>query len=488
MPASDLLHPPAPTTTAAPQATADQADGLPPVQRRKAVVVILLGLVLVVLDGSIVTLALPKIARAFDVPAASAVWVVTGYQLAVLGLLLPMASLGERLGYRRVYLWGMGLFACAALLCALAPALWLLVLCRAAQGVAGAAVMGVNAALVRQVYPSALLGRGIALNAMTVAMAAVAGPALASLVLSLLSWHWLFALGVPLALAVVLLGRRHLPVGQCSGRTPFSALDWLLNILAFGLLFWAVDALAAHGLSHWLAHGHWGWHGRLGAAVLGLSLLLWIWHVRRQRRLPEPLLPLDLLRIPVFALSMCASVMAFAAQMLSFIALPFLSLSILHHAPWQTGLLVSMWPLAIALVAPWAGRSIGRFPGAVLGALGMLVLAAGLLLLALLPLHAPLWALGCAAWLCGAGFGLFQSPNNHIILTAGPRTRSGAAGGMLGTARLTGQSLGAALAAGVFTLWPPPHYLGGPQTAFALAAGCALLAALASVLRRSRFS
>ncbi|RMW99948.1 MFS transporter [Allofranklinella schreckenbergeri] len=465
----------------APASRAHYGDGLPPGPRRRSVFVILLGLTLVVLDSSIVTLALPRIARTFETSASAAVWLVTGYQLAVLGLILPMASLGERLDYRRVYLWGMAVFAAASLLCTLAQNLWQLVACRVLVGAAGAAIMGVSPAIVRLTYPAALLGRGFALNATTVAIAAVTGPTLAALILSALDWPWLFALSAPLAALTLWQGRRHLPSRPPpTTPPPLAALDWLLNIATFALLFWGLDRLVAHGLGQGRLTDE-GWQA---LAALALGLTLGAWYVRRQWHLPAPLLPLDLLRIPVFALSMCASISAFSAQMLAMIALPFLSMSILHHPPLWTGLLVSIWPISIALIAPLAGRLVGRWPGSLLGATGMLMLATGMTALAWMPLYASPWWMGAALALSGAGFGLFQTPNNHIILTSGPPERSGAAGGMQGTARLTGQSLGSALAAGVFAFLPPPHVLQGPQTAFAIAAACALLAACASALRK----
>lgn len=442
--------------------------------------VILLGLTLVVLDSSIVALALPHMARSFNVPAASAVWVITGYQLAVLGLLLPMASLGARLGYRRVYLCGMAVFALASLLCVFAQSLWQLVFFRILVGMSSAAAMGVAPAIVRQIYPAAMLARGFARNATTVAVAAVAGPSFAALVLSVFEWPWLFALHAPLA-ALILWQGRYLPGSGRTSNAPLAPLDWLLNIACFALVFWGIDTLVSHDL----VQGTLSPMGQKAALALLLGLALGVWYVRRQWFLPEPLLPLDLLRIPVFALSMCASLMAFCAQMLTLVSLPFLSVAILHHRPVVTGLLVSTWPITIAMVAPIAGRLVGRVRGSVLGGVGMLMLAAGLGALAVMPLYASPWWMGAALMLSGAGFGLFQTPNNHIILTSGPPARSGAAGGMLGTARLSGQSLGSATAAAVFAFLPPPHVLQGPQTAFGIACGCALLAACASVLRRA---
>ncbi len=176
------------------------SDGLPQPQRRQAVWVIVLGITLAVLDGSIVNLALPGIARELNAAASQAIWVVNAYQIASLVTLLPLAALGERLGYRRVYLVGMALFVLASVAATFATSLTTLTAARALQGLGAAGILSVNSAMVRLIYPSARLGRGIAINSMVVATSAMAGPTVAALILSVASWPWLFALNVPLGL------------------------------------------------------------------------------------------------------------------------------------------------------------------------------------------------------------------------------------------------------------------------------------------------
>ncbi|MGE4376549.1 MAG: MFS transporter, partial [Burkholderiaceae bacterium] len=220
----------------------------------------------------------------------------------------------------------------------------------------------------------------------------------------------------------------------------------------------------------------------LGWMLLAAGVLVGWVYLRRQRQLAAPLFPIDLLRIRVFALSMASSVGAFCAQTLAYVALPFLLLDTFGRTHLQAGLLISAWPLAIVAVAPLAGRLIGRYPGGLLGGIGMAVFTGGLLLLALLPAQPTnldmVWRLA----LCGAGFALFQSPNNHTIVTSAPLHRSGAASGMLGTARLTGQTLGAVVLAALFSLWPAQ--LGrAPIAALWVAAGFAALAGVTSTLR-----
>ncbi len=225
-------------------------------------------------------------------------------------------------------------------------------------------------------------------------------------------------------------------------------------------------------------------HGNpaLGWALLAAGVAVGAVYLRRQWHLAAPLFPLDLLRIPVFALSMGASLGAFCAQMLAFLALPFLLLDVQGRAHMEAGLIMTAWPMATVLVAPIAGRLIGRYPAGWLGGIGMVVFALGLLLVGLRPEHTTAFEMGWRLALCGAGFALFQSPNNHTIVTSAPVHRSGAASGMLGTARLTGQTLGAVMLAAIYAVWNQ-HDGQGETIALCLAAGFALLAGVSSSLR-----
>ena len=454
-----------------------EPDGLPQPARGQAMVVIILGITLAVLDGSIVNLALPGIARELNSSAASAVWVVNAYQIASLVMLLPLASLGDRMGYRRVYLVGMALFAGSSIFAMAATSLQALIAARALQGLGAAGILSVNAAMVRLVYPRALLGRGMAINSMVVALAAVAGPTVAAGILSVASWPWLFALNLPLGALTLWLGRKALPHNRVASSAPRPAtLDVVLNILMFTLIFLGGERLGMHGGPE--ASGlPWS-----GLALLAAGAAVGWVYLRRQWHLATPLFPVDLLRMPVFALSMASSVAAFGAQMLAYLSLPFLLLESYGRTPLRAGLLITCWPLAISAVAPIAGRLIGRYPDGLLGGIGMALFAAGMWLLAALPAQPADLDIAWRLAICGAGFALFQSPNNHTIVTSAPLHRSGAASGMLGTARLTGQTGGAVLLAGLFSVWPPST--GQGEKAALIVAGCLALCAAFTSSRR----
>jgi MFS family permease len=164
------------------------------------------------------------------------------------------------------------------------------------------------------------------------------------------------------------------------------------------------------------------------------------------------MLPVDLFRIPIFSLSVATSISCFIAQGIAFIALPFLFEAGSGASQIETGLLMTPWPATVIVAAPLAGRLSDKIPAGILGGIGLASLSAGLLLVLALPPHAPFWDFAWRMSLCGAGFGFFQAPNNRLIIGSAPRERSGAGSGMLSTARLVGQTTGAALVAVSFSL------------------------------------
>jgi len=442
------------------------SDGLPVPQRTWAILAIGLGITLAVIDSAIANVALPTIASDLHTDPALSIWIVNGYQLAITISLLPLSSLGDIMGYRRVYLAGLALFTVASLGCAFSTTLPMLALARVIQGFGAAGIMSVNTALLRFIYPQRLLGRGIGINALVVAVSSAIGPTVAGAILAVANWPWLFAVNVPIGIAAVVVGWSSLPHTK---RSPhgFDVVSALLSAATFGLLIGSIDALGhGEGFPAFLAEM---------MATIGLGTVL----VRRQLALVAPLLPVDLLKIPIFALSVSTSISSFVAQMLALVSLPFLFQTELHFSAVETGLLITPWPLAICVAAPLAGRLADRYSAGLLGGIGLFAFAMGLLSFAFLPAHPGYLDIGWRMALSGFGFGLFQSPNNRAMLTAAPKERSGGASGMLGTARLLGQTTGAALAALLFAR------LAGqaPTVGLLISSGFALIAAVVSLAR-----
>src|ERR1700716_2176418 len=191
--------------TAKPPATPG-IDGLPPELRRWAVAAIFTALALASLDTAIANIALPAIAADLHVSAADVVWVVNVYQIALVATLLPLGALGEIVGHERIYLGGLLLFTLASLACACAWSLESLLVARALQGLGASGIMSVNTALVRYVYPERMLGRGYGHNALVVATAFTLGPAIASGILAVGTWLWLFAIIIPFGVIAIAVG------------------------------------------------------------------------------------------------------------------------------------------------------------------------------------------------------------------------------------------------------------------------------------------
>jgi DHA2 family multidrug resistance protein-like MFS transporter len=442
-------------------------DGLAQPQRSWAVAAVALGLIMAVLDGAIANVALPTIAADVHVSAHDSVSIINAYQIAVIVLLLPLASLGEIYGYKRIFQIGVVVFTCASLACALSSTLDELTLARVIQGCGAAGEMSVTGALIRFAYPRAHLGRGLALNALVVAGSTAAAPSIASAILAVAHWEWLFAINVPIGVACFLVAWWALPLSPRS-TIRFDIVSALLSAVTFG-----VGMVGIMGLTH--GHGL-----PLAIAEIVVAVLAGVFLVRGQLSRTEPLLPIDLLRIPLFRLSIMTSIFSFCAQMLAFTSIPFFVQDSLGRGEVATGLLMTPWPLLVMVTAPIAGRLSDRFPAGLLGGIGLGVYALGLGLTALLPAHPSnldiVWRLA----ICGAGFGLFQSPNNRAIMGAAPRNRSGGANGMLGLARLTGQTFGATIAALVFKLYP--HH-GQMPVAIGVACGLAVIGMVLSLLR-----
>jgi DHA2 family multidrug resistance protein-like MFS transporter len=445
-------------------ASGEGDSGMQGLRRTSAIACVLAALVLVVLDAAIANVALPAIARSLQIGPAEAVRVVTAYQMALVMTLLPCAALGESLGYRRVYTAGVALFAGASALCAFAPSLSFLVAARFLQGLGGAAIMSLGIALLRFVVPQGQLSAAIGWNTLAVGLASAAGPTLGAFVLSSASWPWLFAINLPLG-ALVLFATRALPdVSGTARKLDFASMA--LNAAAFAALVVGAELMPERPV--------------LACFVLAGAAFAMFVLVRRELPRQLPMIPLDLLREHSFRISVIASISSFIGQSAAMVSLPFYLQHGLGQDVLRTGLLMTPWPLTVALVAPIAGRLANRISGAWLCALGGGLLALGLGAAALIPLQGRPFVLIPFVALCGVGFGLFQVSNNRNLFLSAPRGRSGAAGGMQGTARLTGQTIGALIMTLVFTLASIDF---APRIGLGIGAGLTLVAGLVSMLR-----
>ena len=265
-------------------------------KRRWAMLCILLGLGLSSLGSAIANIALPNISRSFASSDAATVWVVNAYQLSATVCLLPVASLAESLGLKRVYAAGLAIFVLASLGCAFAPTLPMLVSARLIQGAGAAGVAVTGVAFVRVIYPHRMVSKGVALVALAVAIPGALGPTIAATILAVAKWPWLFLVNVPFGLAVPLFIAAAPPDVRVA--RPLDLTGTALNALAFGLFVVGVGTL---GIGD----------GRIATGEIVAGLVCFSLLVRQQLQHPMPMLPFDLFRIPLFTLSVWTSVCSF---------------------------------------------------------------------------------------------------------------------------------------------------------------------------------
>ncbi|RIV90220.1 MFS transporter [Aurantiacibacter xanthus] len=447
-----------------PQADAVAEDGLPLPRRLWAIVAISLGTSLLVIDGAIPTVALPTIARDLGVSSSIVTNIVTVYQLVLVMLLLPFSSLGDRLGHRTLYQYGQGLFMVASGLCFFADNFVVLLVLRSAQAVGAAMALSVSSAMLRHIYPSTKLGTGLGVNSVIVASSAALAPTLGGYIVGHTDWHLVFVVAVPFAVVSLILGRA-LPDPEPLDRKSevvsgvWSALSMLL--LVGGLLLGTHESVAG------------------GALVFAMGVASTALLVRRERQRAAPVLPVDLLANPTLGLSALAAMACFVASGSLLLSLPFRLETGMGYDPQVVGTLLLPFPLTMLVVSPLAGWVSDRVAPTKLGVTGMGIAITGLLLLATMGDNPGMFGICWRLSFTALGFGLFFSPNSRLLIGRAPRDRAAAAGGLLSTSRLFGQTLAAVLVGILLAA-------GFGQSPVPLYAACAL-AVVAAVCSLARY-
>lgn len=344
-----------------------------------------------VLESTAITVAVPAIAEEHAVSASVAIWVIGAPQILVVAMLLPLSALGDAVSHRVVYLASLAGFLVTTLACAVAPGFWLLVIARLAQSACVAGIMSVNFSLVRHQFSDEDLGKAIGMLAATVAIASAAGPAVSGFILTIAGWRWIFWFMLPFAVAAFLVGRVLLP-RETGKRGRLDRNSMALTAMMLGAVVAALYAVTYR----------WPSSFAIFLTFTGLVAAVLLYRLSKDQATPN--FPFDLLRRMVLTLSFGASVCAFAVQALSFVALPFLLLFRFALTELEMALVLTAWPFATALIAPWIGRVSDRISAGRIGASGLVLLALGLGLLAIAPEDSTPLALGWRMAICGFGF------------------------------------------------------------------------------------
>ena len=457
-----------------------RAEGIvPEVGRQPASWLALASLSLSTLLSSLGTsnanVALPTLAQAFGVTFQAVQWVVLAYLLATTALIVGVGRLGDLVGRRRLLLAGLGLFAVASALCGGAPSLWLLIVGRAAQGLGAATMLALALALVGETIPKEQIGSAMGLLGTMSALGTALGPSLGGLLIVGLGWRAIFLANVPLALLALLLARRTLPADRqlpTSATPRFDTLGTILLALALG----------AYALAMTLGRGRFGPLNvaLLLAAVAGLGLFVF-----SQAKAAAPLVRLAMLRDPVLRAGLAASALVATVMMATLVVGPFYLSRALELGAAPVGLAMSAGPLVVALAGVPAGRLVDRLGAGRTAILGLVAMAAGAALLALLPATSGVPGYLAPIVILTLGYALFQTANNTAVMKEVRPERRGVTSGLLSLSRNLGLITGASLLGAVFALAAgtgdmavahPADVAAGMRGTFAVAAALIIVA------------
>jgi len=393
------------------------------------------------LDTSVVNVVLPIITKSFDSHIATVEWVVIIYLLIVSGLLLSFGRLGDIRGHKPVFLIGFSIFIISSALCGISPTIELLILFRGMQAI-GAAMLAANSpAILTKSFPASQRGQALGLQATMTYLGLTAAPSLGGWLTELVSWRAVFYINIPVGLFALVLAWLFIPAdGDEKLRESFDFQG------AFLFLAGLVTLLL--GLNQGYA---WGWFSTNIISlfiIAGIFLALFIYVEKRKS---NPLLDLTLFSNRVFSAAAVSAVLNYIAVFSILLLMPFYLLQGRAFTPSQAGLILTIQPIVMAIVAPISGSISDRIGTRIPTVFGMVVLSIGIFLMSSLGPTTSISQIGIVLAIVGLGTGTFISPNNSAIMGAAPQKRQGIAAGLLATARSTGMVLGVGLAGAIFT-------------------------------------
>lgn len=417
---------------------------------------------LATIDGSIVNIALPTLVRDLNTSFATVQWVVLAYLLTLTTLMLGIGRLADIRGKKPIYVAGFVVFTVGSVLCALAPNVYWLIGFRVLQAVGGAMVLALGAAIVTEAFPPQERGKALGTIGSMVSLGVVAGPLMGGLLISSLSWHWIFLVNLPVGIAGTWMAQRFVPALQPRGGQRFDYIGAATLFVSLSALLMALTLGQEQGFTHPTVVTLFTVWAVFLALFIGIEL-----------RSADPMIDLRLFRNRQFSINLGTGFITFVAISGMFILIPFYLENILGYPIQWVGPLQASVPVMLGILAPVAGSLSDRYGSRRITVLGLVAMLVGYL--AITTLTTTTTALGFILRMLpiGLGMGIFQSPNNSAIMGAVPRERLGVASGLLSMTRTLGQTVGIAI---MGAIWASRVgvYLGGDLSAGATNAPAAV--------------
>lgn len=386
------------------------------------------------LDSSIVNVALPKMAEDLRVGTGAIAWVVSVYLIVVTVCILLFGRMGDLKGQGRIFRFGLLLFTLGSFLCGMTHTFVLLLAARCVQAVGAAATMANSQGIITRTFPAEERGRALGINGAFVALGMLAGPALGGFIITVASWEYLFWINVPIGIAAFLANLRFSGAEDTHSGEKLDLKGFALFTLAIGPLFVALEYGQAIGYGHPLILACFAVSAASGGAFYFA-----------ERRCGQPLLDLGIFRDKWFSVSIFCGFTSFVALSCSNIILPFYLQNALAMSPGKAGVYMTIYPLVLALVAPLSGYASDRVGPEALTLTGLALMSLGLFLMSGLQANPSNWTLILFIGVMSFGNGLFQSPNNSLVMSLVPDGKLGVGGSVNALVRNLGMVVGIAL-------------------------------------------
>lgn len=383
------------------------------------------------LDASITNTALPAIDDDLCIKDSRIIWVVTSYQMIMTAAIIPLSIYGDKFGQRSIFLNSILIFIIGSLLCGYSYNFYYLIIYRGLQGLGAAGIMGANTALIKEIYQSKRLGLGLGINALVIALGLAGGPVVSSFILTYLKWHWIFLINVPLGIIGFLLSFLFIPRNHGTKRD-INILQILLYFCSLSIFIILLKELGEQDIY-------------INIILITTFIMLMIIFYNNEINSRHQIINIALMKRKSFMLQISATIIAYAAQGLAMVLLPFFFINNMGKPQIDIGILIAPWPIMGAIMAPLSGAMSDKISPDILGIIGLFILSIALFLLSFHNMSSQTLEITLNMALCGFGFGLFLSPNQHKIMASVNISISGMASGLLGTARLLGQSIGSAV-------------------------------------------
>ncbi|HIH87569.1 MAG TPA: MFS transporter, partial [Methanosarcinales archaeon] len=448
----------------------------------RAMLVVSIGIFMATLDASIINLALPTLTDYFNTDLATIEWVILSYLLTITTLLLTLGRLSDMYGRKPMFLAGMLIFTLGSGLCSLSATAGQLIAFRVVQGLGAAMLMANSPAIITDVFPHTERGKALGLVGTVVSIGSMTGPVLGGFLIYWVGWQSIFYINIPVGLLGTLYAFKTLKPDQLHDGQKFDIKGAILMFLSIISLVLVITR--GHSL---------GWDS---PAIIGLSILFAIFlagFIIVEKRADQPMVELSLFRNRPFSASNASGFLSFVAMFAVIFLMPFYMEKILGYSPKHVGMAFIAVPLVMALVAPVSGWISDRTNSFYLSSLGVAISCLALFMLGNLDQDATFIDIVIRMGMIGLGMGLFQSPNNSIVMGSVPKNRLGIAGGMLGMVRNLGMVTGIAISGAVFTsglhsnqaagLVYEAAFLGGFHDAFMVAAVICAIGVITSLMR-----